>query len=85
MVLQVPRPTLGKVCFLSSMRPKLIPVGKYFIFKSILFFCIQGCHRLDKLFFHDFSMIVSSFSMTISLPEFAFETFCEKHQELQTF
>ena len=35
----------------------------------------QGPHRLDKIFVHDFSMTIFSFSMTISLPDFASRAF----------
>ena len=45
----------------------------------------RGSHRLDKILFHDFSMTISQFSMTISLLDFAFAAFCGKHRKMQTF
>ena len=51
-------------------------------FQSYLY---QGSHRLDKVFYHDFSLTISRFSMTVSFLDFVFATFCGKHQKMQTF
>ena len=43
---------------------------------------IQGSHRLDKILVHDLSMTISSFSMTISLSDYAFVAFCGKRRKI---
>ena len=43
--------------------------------------CIQGSHRLDKNFF----LIISRFSMTVSLLDFVFATFCGKRRKMKIF
>ena len=46
---------------------------------------LQGSHRLDKIFCHDYSMTISQYSMTNSLLDFAFAAFCGKHWKMLTF
>ena len=46
---------------------------------------LNSVPRLDKIFFHDFSMTISRCSMTISLPDFEFATFCGKASENADF
>ena len=46
---------------------------------------VQGSHRLDNIFFHDFSLTIFQFSMTIFLLNFRICGICRKHRKMQTF
>ena len=54
----------------------------YYILITVLFLCY--C-RVPTDLTKYFSMTISSFSMTISLPDFVFAVFGEKHRKMWTF
>ena len=45
----------------------------------------HGSHRLDNIFFHDFSITISRFSMTICLPDFEFSKLVKFHDWIAKF